>query len=121
MFASDTNSRLAHRSMSESVTPARGIAGDAAQRNQHLTFWEIEAADVAKLRAASIACQFSNRYSGQVTPAAIQELIDSVLDTLFTWRNEARVRWCRVIENRPEIVTRRDEGTRQWIGSAANA
>ena len=91
--------------------PARGIAGDAAQRNQHLTFWEIEAADVAKLRVASIACQFSNRYRGQDTPAAIQELIDTVFDTLFTWSNEASVRWCRVIENRPEIVTRRDEGT----------
>ena len=91
--------------------PARGIAGDAAQRNQHLTFWEIESADVAKLRVASIACQFSNHYRGQDTPAAIQELIDSVFDTLFTWRNEASVRWCRVIENRPEIVTRRDEGT----------
>ena len=92
-------------------TPSRGVAGDIAQRNQHLTFWEIEAADVAKLRAASIACQFSNRYEGQETPAAIQGLIDSVFGTLFTWRNEARVRWCRVIENRPEIVTRRDKGT----------
>ena len=91
--------------------PSRGVAGDLIQRNQHLTFWEIEAADVAKLRAASIACQFSNHYKAQDTPAVIQELIDSILETLFTWRNEARVRWCRVIENRPEIVTRRDEGT----------
>ena len=91
--------------------PSRGIAGDPAQRNQHLTFWEIEAGDVAKLRAASIACQFSNRYTGQDTPAAIQALIDSILDTLLAWRREARVRWCHVIENRPEIITRRDEGT----------
>ena len=91
--------------------PSRGVAGDPTQRNQHLTFWEIEAADVAKLRAASIACQFSRRYTGQDTPAAIQELIDSILETLFAWRNEARVGWCRVIENRPEIITRRDEGT----------
>lgn len=91
--------------------PSRGVAGDPAQRNQHLTFWEIEAGDVAKLRAASIACQFSNRYTGQDTPAAIQGLIDSILDTLLVWRREACVRWCRVIENRPEIITRRDEGT----------
>ena len=91
--------------------PSRGVAGDLTQRNQHLTFWEIEAADVAKLRAASIACQFSNHYKEQDTPAVIQELIDSILETLFTWRNQARVRWCRVFENRPEIVTRRDEGT----------
>ena len=91
--------------------PSRGVAGDLAQRNQHLTFWEIESGDVVKLRAASIACQFSNRYTGQDTPADIQALIDSIFDTLLTWRREARVRWCRVIENRPEIITRRDEGT----------
>ena len=91
--------------------PSRGVAGDRAQRNQHLTFWEIEAGDVAKLRAASIACQFSNRYTGQDTPVAIQALIDSIFDTLSTWRKEARMRWCQVIENRSEIITRRDEGT----------
>ena len=91
--------------------PSRGVAGNPAQRNQHLTFWKIEPGDVAKLRAASIACQFSSRYTGQDTPAAIQALIDSILDTLLAWRREARVRWCRVIENRPEIITRRDEGT----------
>ncbi len=91
--------------------PSRGIAGDVEQRRQHLTFWEIETADVAKLRAASIACQFSNRYKDQDTPAAIQEVIDSIWEILFQWRRDARVRWCRAIENRPEIVTRRDEGT----------
>ena len=91
--------------------PSRGVAGDLTRRNQHLTFWEVESADVAKLRAASIACQFSNRYSAENTPAEIQVLIASIFDALLTWRTEARVRWCRVIENRPEIITRRDEGT----------
>ena len=91
--------------------PSRGIVGDVDQRRQHLTFWEIEAPDVAKLRVASIACEFSNRYQGKDTPDEIQALINSVLETLIRWRNEARVRWCYVIENRPEIITRRDEGT----------
>ena len=91
--------------------PSRGIAGDVDQRRQHLTFWEIEAPDVVKLRAASIACEFSNRYQGKDTPEEIQALINSVLETLIRWRNEARVRWCYVIENRPEIIIRRDEGT----------
>ena len=92
-------------------TPSRGIAGDIAQRRQHITFWEIEAADVPKLRAASAACQISSHYTGQDTPEQIRALIDNVWQTLFAWRHEARVRWCHVIENRPEIITRRDEGT----------
>jgi len=95
--------------------PSRGIAGDVHQRHQHLTFWEIEAADVAKLRAASLACQFSNRYSDQDAPA-IHALIGSIWETFFQWRREACVRWCRVIENRPEIVTRRDGDTpMEWF------
>ena len=92
-------------------TPSRGIAGDIAQRRQHLTFWEIAPADVAKLRATATACRVSDLYKGQDTPEQIQALIDTVWDTLFKWRNEAHVRWCHVIENRPEIITRRDEGT----------
>ena len=91
--------------------PSRGVAGDVHQRRQHIAFWEIEAADVATLHAASIACRFSDRYMNQDTPAELQELIDSVWEDFFQWRREACVRWCRVIENRPEIVTRRDEGT----------
>lgn len=91
--------------------PSRGVAGDLTQRRQHLQFWEVEGADVAKLRAASIACDISNHYKGQDTPEQIQALINSVFDSLFKWRDEASVRWCSVIENRPEIVTRRDEGT----------
>ena len=91
--------------------PSRGIAGDVAQRSQHLTFWEIEPADVVKLCAVSIGCRFSNRYSAQDTPEEIQALIDFAWETLLTWRNQAGVRWCHVMENRPEIITRRDEGT----------
>ena len=92
-------------------TPSRGLAGDLAHRRQHLTFWEIEPSDVTKLRDASFACDISNHYKGRETPEQIQALIDSVLDTLISWRSEARVRWCHVMENRPEIITRRDEGT----------
>ncbi|MCY3688410.1 MAG: ThiF family adenylyltransferase [Gammaproteobacteria bacterium] len=91
--------------------PSRGVTGDLTRRNQHLTFWEIESTDVVKLRAASIACQFSSHYKAEDTPEAIQKLVASIFDTLFTWRNQARVRWCRMIENRPEIITRRDKGT----------
>ena len=92
-------------------TPSRGVAGDLANRRQHLTFWEIEPSDVAKLRNASAVCDISNRYQGRETPEQIQVLIDSVWNTLFRWRREAVVRWCHVMENRPEIIIRRDEGS----------
>ena len=92
-------------------TPSRGVAGDLSQRRQHLTFWEIEPSDVTKLRDASFACDISNHYRGRETPEQIQALIDSVWETLISWRSEARVRWCQVFENRPEIITRRDKGT----------
>ncbi len=91
--------------------PSRGVAGDPNQRQQHLTFWEIESEDVGKLRVASLACTISNRYKGQETPEELQNLINEVFDELFKWQNEARVRWCSVLENRDEIVTRRDQGT----------
>lgn len=91
-------------------TASRGVAGDM-HRRQHIEFWELEPADVAKLRATSLACDISNRYRGRETPDQIQALLDAVWGTLFKWRNEALVRWCDVIENRPEIVIRRDKGT----------
>ncbi len=91
--------------------PSRGVAGDPTKRQQHLTFWEIESEDVAKLRAASTACSVSNAYKGQETPEALQQLINDVIEDLFKWQDEAKVRWCSLLENREQIVTRRDEGT----------
>ena len=92
-------------------TPSRGLAGDLGRRQQHLTFWEIEPTDVTKLRDASFACNISNHYKGRETPEQTQALIDSVWGTLINWQSVARVRWCHVMENRPEIIIRRDEDT----------
>ena len=92
-------------------TPSRGVAGDLQDRRQHLTFWEIVPSDVTKLRNVALACNISNLYQGGETPEQVQVLIDSVWAALINWRNEATVRWCPVMENRPEIITRRDKGT----------
>lgn len=92
-------------------TPSRGVAGDVTQRRQHLAFWEVECGDVETLRIASVACQVSRHYSGRETPQHLQTLVDSWFKGLFNWRRRARVRWCWVFENRPEIVTPRDQGT----------
>ena len=98
-------------------TPSRGVANDIEQRRQHVEFWEIGWADVLTLRTASKACEISRRYAGRETPEELKQLIDSVLGDLFKWQEEASVWWCRVLENRPEIVTRRDQGTAMdWFG-----
>ncbi len=97
-------------------TPSRGVAGDMTQRRQHVQFWEVEWLDVLKLRTASEACVLSSRYKGKETPEELKELIAPVSEILFRWQSEALVRWCHVLENRPEIVTRRDQGTRMdWF------
>ena len=92
-------------------TPMRGVAGDIGKRLQHIQFWEIEWPDVVKLRTASIACAISRQYKGRETPEEIRDLFHSVLAVVSKWQEEAQVRWCRMLENRPEIVTRRDKGT----------
>ena len=92
-------------------TPSRGLAGDLTRRQQHLAFWEIDCGDVATLRAASVACEVSRLYNGRETPERLQVLVSSWFKDLFDWRRMARVHWCHVVENRPEIVTRRDQGT----------
>ena len=92
-------------------TPSRGLAGEAGQRRQHVEFWEIGWSDVLTLRTASKACEISRRFAGRETPEELRELINSVFQDLFRWQKESPLRWCRVLENRPEIVTRRDQGT----------
>ena len=92
-------------------TPSRGVAGDLEKRLQHVQFWEIGWPDVVKLRTASTACAISELYRGRETPEEIRSLVHSVLTRVSRWKEEASVRWCRTLENRPEIVTRRDKGT----------
>ena len=92
-------------------TPSRGPAGNITQRRQHLTFWEVEWRDIKQLRAAAAVCDISRHYEGRETPDELRRLIESVFTDLIRWRQTARVGWCSVIENRPEIVTRRDNGT----------
>lgn len=96
-------------------TPSRGLAGDPTKRCQHLAFWEITQNDVIKLRKVSIACDI-NQYKGQDLLPEVQKWINSAWSDLFNWCDKAQVRWCRVIENRPEILTRRDEGSKMdWF------
>lgn len=71
--------------------PMRGVQG--GERKQHLACWLVPAEDTARLSAA-----------------AMEATDDSSVDeeAFNAWAAEARVQWCPVLENRPEIVVRRD-------------
>jgi hypothetical protein len=78
----------------------RGIAGDPLL--QHLACWLIDADQSKKLRDAALAA----------TPGDAQDV-----DAFCTWAADAKVKWCRVLEDRPEIVERRDSKStaRFWV------
>lgn len=76
----------------------RGIAG--GERLQHLACWRIQPEQAEKLREAAL-----NAPADRVTDD----------DAFFAWALEAKVEWCRVLEDRPEIVERRDgESCAAW-------
>ena len=91
--------------------PSRGITGDHENRLQHVSVWEIDPVDTLNLRSVALACDLLNRSQGNELPDDIRAIIHSVFAALVKWQRTSRVRWCTVLENRPEIVTRRDEGT----------
>ena len=69
----------------------RGVAGE--QRLQHLACWRIDADVTNKLRDAILA-------------ATDNSPIDE--KAFYDWALQAKVEWCTVFEDRPEIVERRD-------------
>ena len=79
----------------------RGIVG--GERRQHLACWRIDAERGKKLREAALAS----------TP---ENPID--IDEFYDWAVEAKIEWCQVLEDRPEIVERRDSETSAawWTG-----
>lgn len=91
--------------------PSRGTAGSLEHRLQHLSVWEIPSSAASYLRIASDSCELLSRYKGQETPEEIHRLLHDVLDTVNKWMTTSKVNWCRVMENRKEIIQRRDLGT----------
>ena len=103
-------------------TPSRGVVSNIDRRLQHLAVWEIEGADVQRLKNAALACDVLSLFKGNETPDELRELIDSVFAELLNWQNQSKVRWCSVLENRPEIIVRRDEGApTDWFCSKSVA
>lgn len=76
----------------------RGTAG--GERLQHLAAWQVSAEQTDEFRKAVLAATPEN-------PLDIKEF--------YAWAVKARIEWCRVLEDRPEIVTRRDnESAAAW-------
>ena len=71
--------------------PMRGIAG--GETRQHLASWLINADQSQKLRDAALATTLDDPKD---------------IEAFYAWAANAKVEWCRVLENRPEIVVRRD-------------
>ncbi len=78
----------------------RGIAGERAR--QHLAAWVVDAEQSQKLRDAAIG--------------KVEDQKD--IDAFYAWAASAKVEWCRVLEDRPEIVNRRDYESLSafWLG-----
>ena len=69
----------------------RGIA--AGETRQHLAGWLIDADQSQKLRDAVLATTLDDPKD---------------VEAFYAWAADAKVEWCRVLEDRPEIVERRD-------------
>ena len=81
-------------------TPMRGIRGGALK--QHLAAWYISDVIAKGLRLAL------RKYSEHPELREIGEQVEGII---LEWAEHAAAGWCLVREERPEIVTRRDEGS----------
>lgn len=83
-------------------TPMRGIKG-SENLNQHLCAWEFEAKETAVLKISL------NKYSKDEDWKALGKAAEQVFEDFM---RDTKVRWCRIFEDRSEIVTRRDHSSK---------
>lgn len=88
--------------MAEIGSPAHIVLGAPMRRKaagdelkQHLTVWEITSEALVSLRALSLSKENNNE----------------ALTAVASWMAVSSVKWCTVLEDRPEILNRRDLGS----------
>jgi integrative and conjugative element protein (TIGR02256 family) len=81
-------------------TPMRGIRGE--ELRQHLTAWYVEPIVAWGLKEAL------GKHAEEEQTREFGEKIERIV---LDWAEVAKVAWCAVREDRPEIVTRRDQGS----------
>lgn len=94
--------------------PSRGPAGSMEQRLQHLQVWEIPPSHAGTLGYCSRSfCKLFSLYRGQDPPKTqkLREQLPDVFNMVQKWQENAEINWCHVMENRPEIIQRRDLDT----------
>ncbi|WP_172838830.1 ThiF family adenylyltransferase [Solemya velesiana gill symbiont] len=89
-------------------TPMRGIAGQGEERRQHLAIWEIEPLAVQRLALVTKALNLCEKWGDGEGKKEIFKLTDEIIEAAKAWTKEARIGWCRIMENRPEVTQRRD-------------
>lgn len=82
-------------------TPMRGIRG-SMELKQHLTAWRIDPIFATGFR------HIVNKYLNDTKLSEIGRGFERIV---FQWAEVANVSWCRVLEDRPEIVIRRDHAS----------
>lgn len=88
-------------------TPMRGVRG-LEEAKQHLTAWYLSPTMALALRLAVNSYEDSE---------ALRDIGKRAEGIFLDWAREAEVGWCRILEDRPETVTRRDyEAPARWFG-----
>lgn len=82
-------------------TPMRGVRGSGDLR-QHLTAWYLEPVVALALRLAV------EKYRQDETSQGIGQRCEQIV---LDWAKGAKVAWCQVREDRPEVTIRRDIGS----------
>jgi integrative and conjugative element protein (TIGR02256 family) len=90
-------------------TPMRGIRGSTALK-QHLTVWQVDPTTKKALWISMRAILLAHEKEGENREKLIQ-LANDAEQTVLGWSKTTKVSWCRVMEDRPEIITRRDENS----------
>jgi len=83
-------------------SPMRGISGDDKVRRQHLTIWRIK---------PIIATGLRNSIYKHSEHEELRQIGEEIEKIILDWTKEAEIDWCKVEEQRDEIVTRRDSGS----------
>lgn len=84
------------------VVVGTAMRGAAADRRQHLAAWYVE---------PLIAWGLGHTLQTSAEDSELRESAERVDEIIGKWADNAKIHWCRVREDRPEVTRRRDTGS----------